>query len=375
MKRRGGAAPRAGACDVWLDTAALKQSAAQSLTAKSKVSSRILGQKRAAVAVTQTGASRPRARQTTIPTFFSSQTDQTDKENFRPSPFILNKNSKEKGISLAATPVKILALPQMEEAQKQSFGFRGTVQVTPQRRARAAPASPPPVPGSWLLPAESHSPSEASCGPGEDSCCFSFTQDSEGNRIIAHRNDLSDLSAGEAVSEGGITERERRPPPEEAQTRLDFQPRLGANQNKKPHHSSSVDSLTDFSETENINPTLTGDSTWAAGFYSSPHRAAGAQPLRERSRNAGAASAEGGEVGRSSPCRQLFTQDSEGNRVIAHRCRNAPPPRQHEGSSRRQLPNSSCEGRSGAATGEQRLEVCYESLFTQDSEGNRVIKH
>ncbi|XP_026719064.1 aurora kinase A and ninein-interacting protein-like [Athene cunicularia] len=322
----------------------------------------------------QAGASRPHARQTTILTFFSSQTDETDKENFRPPPFNLNKDSKEKGISLAAAPVKILALPQLGEAQKQPFGFEGTAQVTPQRHAQAAPASPPPLPGSGLLPAESHSPRETSCGAEEDSCCFSLTQDSEGNRIIAHRN-RSGLLAGETLPEGGIVERE------EAKTRLDFQPRLGASRNKKPHSSSSVDSLTDFSETENINPALTGDSTWAAGFYSSPRRAARAQPLRECGRSPGAASAEGREAGRSRPCSQLFTQDSEGNRVIAHRCRDAPPPPGGEGSAGRQLPDSPCGVRSGHAARswsearEQPLEVCYESLFTQDSEGNRVIKH
>ncbi|KAM7083170.1 aurora kinase A- and ninein-interacting protein [Ciconia maguari] len=391
-RRRGGAAQQAEACDVWLDTAELKQSAAQSLIAKPKVSSRILERKHASVAFTQTKASQPRTKQTTISAFFSTQTDEKDKENSRPSPFILNKDHKGKDSSLPASPVKILALPQMEEAQKQSFrAEEETAQVTPQQRAQKAPASPTPLPDSLLLQVESHSMSEASCGAGEDSCFFSFTQDSEGNRIIAHRNE-SDLIAGETVSSSGsvtsdcgINKQEGQPLPEEAKTGLDFQPRLGANQNKKPHQSSRVNSLSDFTETDNINPTLRRDSTWAAGFYSSPRRPARAQPLRERSQNAGAASAEegwGSKMGPSSPCRQLFTQDSEGNRVIAHRCQNVPSPRQDRGSSRRQLPTSPYKGcpsdaanRSLSKPWEQRLDVCYDLLFTQDSEGNRVIKH
>ncbi|XP_075029568.1 aurora kinase A- and ninein-interacting protein [Calonectris borealis] len=364
----------------------------KSLIAKPKTSSRILERKHALVAFAQTGASRPRTKQTTISAFFSAQTGEKDKENSRPSPFSPNKDCKGKGVSLAASPVKILALPQMEAAQKQFFRAEEMVQVTPQRRAQKAPASPTPLtplPDSSLSPAESHSRSEASCGAGEDCCCFSFTQDSEGNRIIAHRNE-SDAFAAETVSASGSVrsgcgrnEQEGPPLPGEVETGLDFQPRLGANQNKKPHQSSSDNSLIDFSE--NINPTITRDSSWAAGFYSSPQRPARARPLRERSQNAGAGAAEegwGSETGLSSPCRQLFTQDSEGNTVIAHRCQNVPSPRKDSRSSRRQLPNSPYKGcssdaanRSLSKPGEQWLDVCYDLLFTQDSEGNRVMKH
>ncbi|XP_052666457.1 aurora kinase A and ninein-interacting protein [Harpia harpyja] len=391
-RRKGDAAQQAEACDVWLDTAEVKQNAAQPPVAKPKAPSRILERKHASVTFTQTRASQPCTKQTIISAFFSAQTDEKDKENSRPSPFILNEDCKEKGVSLPAYPVKILALPQMEEAQKQSFRAEEVmVQVTPQCCAQKAPASSTPLPDSSMLQAESHSNSEASCAAGEDCCFFSFTQDSEGNRIIAHRNE-SDVFAGETVSASGsitsdcgINKQAGQLFLEAAKTRLDFQPRLGANQSKKPHQLSSANSLIDFSETENINPTIMRDSTWAAGAYSSPQRPARAQPLRERSQNAGAGSAEegwGSKVGLSSPCRQLFTQDSEGNRVIAHRCQNVPSPHKDNGSSRRQLPDSPYEGRSSDAAnrsvsklGEQWLDVCYDLLFTQDSEGNRVIKH
>ncbi|XP_010287507.1 PREDICTED: aurora kinase A and ninein-interacting protein-like, partial [Phaethon lepturus] len=362
-----------------------------SLIVKPKVSSRIPERKLSSVAFTQTKASQPRTKQTTISAFFSAQTDGKDKENSRPSPFIPNEDCKEKGISLAVPPVKILALPQVEEAQKQSFrAEEETVQLVPQPRAQKALALLTPLPDSLLLQAESHGRSEASCGAGEDCCCFSFTQDSEGNRTIAHRNE-SHLFAGETVSaSGSVTSdcginKEGQLLPEEAKTGLCFQPRLGANQSKKPHRLSSVNSFTDFSETENINPTVVRDSTWAAGFYVSPKKTARAQPLRECSQNAGAGSAKerwAGKTGPSSPCRQLFTQDSEGNRVIAHGCQTSPSPRKASGSSRRQLPNSLYKGcssdaasRSPGKPGEQLLDVCYDVLFTQDSEGNTVIKH
>ncbi|XP_074018327.1 aurora kinase A- and ninein-interacting protein [Numenius arquata] len=371
MKRKRGdsAARPAGACDVWLDTAELKQSAAQALIAKSKASRRVLERKHASVAFTQTRSSQPRTKQTTISAFFSTQTDEKDKENSRPSPFI--PKCKEKGISLAASPVKILALPRMDEARKESFSAEvGTVQAAPWCPAQS------PLPDSSVLEGESHGTSEASCGVGEDSYFFSFTQDSEGNRIIAHRT-ASDLFAGETVSgSGSVTspcgghKRGGRLLPE-AKIGLDFQPRLGTNE-KKPHPSSNVNSLIDFTETENINPSLRRDTTWAAGFYPSPQRPAGTRPLRERSRNAGAGSA--GE-GRGSPCRQLFTQDSQGNRVIAHHGQTLPSPHKESGSS----PSKGCSGDAAdgslSKAGERKLDACYDLLFTQDSEGNRVIKH
>ncbi|KAM6399498.1 aurora kinase A- and ninein-interacting protein [Rhynochetos jubatus] len=379
MKRRGGAAQQAEACDVWLDTAELKQNAAQSLTAKPKAPSRSLERKCTSLAFTQPRASQPRTKQTTISTFFSAQAGEKDKENRKPSPFILNRDCKERGVSLAASAVKILALPQTEEVQKQSFRAE-TVQATAQRPARKAPASPTPWPDLLGVQAESHSKSEASRGAGED-CCF-FTQDSEGNRIIAHRNE-SDLFAGEIVSASssvtsgcGINKRGGQPLPEETRARLDFQPRPGAKQSKKPEPSRSVNSLTDFTETEDRIPAGTRGSAGAAGFHSPPQRPGRAQPLRERSQNA--ASAEEGSgcrSGLSSPCRQLFTQDSQGNRVIAHRCQSIPSPRRELPDSPRKGCASDAANRSLSEQGERWVDVGYESLFTQDSEGNRVIKH
>ncbi|XP_053942422.1 aurora kinase A and ninein-interacting protein-like [Cuculus canorus] len=367
--KRSRAAP--GACDVWLDTA-------QSVIAKPKVSSRILGWKHATVAFTQSGASQPCTKQTTISSFFSKQTDEKDKENSRPSPCIPNKACKDKSISLAASRVKILALPQMEETRTRSF--RAERERSPATPSCSAQASPAPLPDSPWLQAESHRKSEASCEVGEDSCCFSFTQESERNCVITHRNE-SHLFAGEMASSGcvtlncGINTKVGQVCPAEEKTRFDFQPRLGANQTKKPQQSSGVNSLIDFTETENLRT----DSTWAAGFCSSPSSRAGVQPLRERSWNAGAGPAEEGggwKPGRSSPCRQLFTQDSEGNRVIAHCCQSVPSP--CKDSSGWQLPCSShrgCATRSASSLGEQQSETCYDHLFTQDSEGNRVMKH
>ncbi|XP_065713418.1 aurora kinase A- and ninein-interacting protein [Patagioenas fasciata] len=362
-RRRSGAAPPAGACGVWLDTAELKQSAAQSLIAKTKAPCRILESKRAWDAFTQPRAAQPRTRQTSISAFFSAHTGEKDKENSSPPPFNPHEDCKEKGISSAASPVKIWALLQMEEHQKRSGrAEEEQVLVPPQRRAQKALALPNPSPDSCLSQAESHSESEA----GEDSCCFSFSQDSEGNRVIAHR-DASDLLAGETVSASGsgisaCGTKKHAGDPHPENTGLDLQPRLGADHSKKPRQSCGVNSLIDFAE--NINPAVRRDGPCATAFGSSPRSAAGTWPLREHSHNTSAGPAEGrGRTGAlSGPCVQLFTQDSQGNRVIAHR--NVPSPRKDRDS----------DG-SGRRLGERQLDECYDLLFTQDSQGNRVIKH
>ncbi|XP_017686585.1 PREDICTED: aurora kinase A and ninein-interacting protein-like isoform X1 [Lepidothrix coronata] len=355
-RRRGGPAAPAEACGVWLDTAELKRRPAPPLTAKLKAATRILERKPTSVVLTQSRAPQTRTKQTTIPTFFSSHTDEKDKENTRPSPFTSNKDSEDTGVPLAACPVKILALPQVKTARDQPFGSEEGVQVTSQGRAGKAP-----LPDSLELQVESQSQGKASCGPGGDSWCCSFTQDSEGPRIISHRN-KSQLFAGETVSgsssvtsDWGVTKQEGQ----EVKAGLDFQPGLGAKQSKKPQQWSSVNSLIDFAETENINP-VPGARPWApGGVCSSPQSPARAQPLRERGQNMA-----GAGVGWDSPCRELFCQDSEGNRVIAHGCRD-------RGIS--QGNSSSCAA-SSQPRGQQ-LELGPELLFTQDSEGNRVIKH
>ncbi|KAM9532175.1 aurora kinase A- and ninein-interacting protein [Guaruba guarouba] len=384
---RGGGVP--APCDAWLDTAELKRSAGQEqlkrltkagiapqrwgrgrtglnsarspgafhtrpLGANPNAPLRVLARKCSSAASALSGGARPRTKQTTISSFFS-RTDETDKENSRLPPFSPHKDWKGKGASVAASAVKILALPQMEGAQHQPpfRGEEGTALVTAQ--CCADPFTDPRV--------------ETSSGAGEGRCCFSLARGSEDARLIP-RTHKAQLLAGEAASSrsSGGHRPEGREPPEEAKAGLDFQWRLGAKHSKKPQQGSSVNASSDF--TENINPAVTSSSTEAPGFHPSPQGPSRTWPLRERSQNTGAASAE---AGWDSPCRELFTQDSEGNRVIAHR--EVPSPC-------RQLPRSPSKGCSSSAAGwswselrEQEPELCYELLFTQDSEGGRVIKH
>ncbi|KAM8796007.1 aurora kinase A- and ninein-interacting protein [Eudromia elegans] len=391
MRRRGRPAPRVEPCGVWLDTAKLKQRPLQSLLSRPRVSHRPQernGAGKDAACATQPAAARPRTKQTTISAFFGSQTDKEDKENYRLSPLVLNKEYKEKSTWLAASPVKMLVFPEIEEAQKPPFRAEDEKgQIPPQHLVPEARLSQPFVPGS-VPEAEPPSTSEASCGKEED-FVLDFTQDSEGNRILAHRN-AAHLFAGETTSASKVTSRKtadswinKEGHPEEKEG-FDFQPGHGAKHSEEADQRSSNENTTaDFSETENIDPAIQRDMSWAASFYLSPKRTARAQPLRELSQNvAPAAKREwGSESSLGSPSKHLFTQDSEGNLVISHKCQKVTSPLKDRHSPRRRLINSPYKDCSRDNTNnlskleEHWLEMCYDSLFTQDSQGNKVIKH
>ncbi|XP_032936426.1 aurora kinase A and ninein-interacting protein-like [Catharus ustulatus] len=238
---------------------------------------------------------RPGTRQSTIPTFFSPHTDDRDKENSRPAPCTPNKDCEASGAPLAACPVKILALPRLERAQEEPPGAQQGVQ------------------GSWKTPqaalelqGESQSQSKSCCGAGEDSWCCSFCQGSEHSRIITPRN-KSQLFPAERAS---------------------------GSRTAQPW--GTVSSGLALAGTENTNP---GPGAAPSRVCCSPQSPGRAQPLRELGQALGGA------------CRQLWCQESQGSRVIAHR------------------------GRASSPSPRQQQEPGSEPLFTQDSEGNRVIKH
>ncbi|KAM4884724.1 aurora kinase A- and ninein-interacting protein [Sylvia borin] len=289
-RRRGGGRAPAEACGVWLDTAELKRGPVQPLSARVKAATRIPERKQSPLLLPQPGT-----RQSTIPTFFRAHKDERDKENSRPTPCTPNKDCKDSGAPLAACPVKILALPQLEEPLGAEQGLQGTSQAwkTPVENKENTPLE---------LQGESRRQSRASRGAGGDSWCCSSSQGSEQGRITPHRN-KSRLFPGETAS------RSRKP-----------QPCSRAGPGAGPAGAG------------NTNP---APGAAPRGVCCSPQSPGPAQPLREWGQSPGGS------------CRELFCQDSQGNRVIAHR-------------DREQL---------------EQLELGSESLFTQDSEGNRVIKH
>ncbi|XP_066060796.1 aurora kinase A- and ninein-interacting protein [Chamaea fasciata] len=276
-RRRGGGAAPAEACGVWLDTAELKRGPARPLNAKLRAPTRVPERRQSPVLLPQPGT-----RQSTIPSFFRPHTGGRDKENSGPTPCTPNKDCEDHGAPLAACPVKILALPQLEEPPGAEQGLQGT-------------------PQAWKTPVElqveSQRQSRASPGAGGDSGCCSLSQGKEHGGIIPHRN-KSRLFPGETAS---------------------------GSRNSQP--CSRGNSGLGFAGAENTDP---APGAAPRGVWCSPQSPGPAQPLRE-----------------------LFCQDSQGNRVIAPRARAL---------------RASCSPR-------QQQELGSQCLFTQDSQGNRVIKH
>ncbi|RLV88915.1 hypothetical protein DV515_00015179 [Chloebia gouldiae] len=169
-RRRGGPAP-AEPCGVWLDTAELKRGPARPLSARLKAPVR----KQSPALLPQPGS-----RQTTIPTFFSPHSGEGDKENSRPAPCSPAEGCGGSGLPLPAWPVKILALPQLEGAREEPPGAEQGVQGTAQARRTPlgalelqSPVRAQPLRERGQLPEGSHGQL--------------FSQDSQGNRVIAHR--------------------------------------------------------------------------------------------------------------------------------------------------------------------------------------------
>ncbi|XP_074411834.1 uncharacterized protein LOC141731311 [Zonotrichia albicollis] len=125
-RRRGGGAAPAEACGVWLDTAELKRGRARPLTLRAP---RSAGRKQSLGLLPQPGSgdSNPRhsssSWQSSILSFFSPQPD--DKENIRPS------------ARCEEPRVKILPLPQLEGAQQEPPGAGQGLQG-PARAAQTA---------------------------------------------------------------------------------------------------------------------------------------------------------------------------------------------------------------------------------------------
>ncbi|XP_053855001.1 membrane progestin receptor alpha isoform X3 [Vidua macroura] len=287
-RRRGAGAAPAEACGVWLDTAELKRGPARPLSARLKAPTRAPERKQSPALLPEPGT-----RQTTIPSFFSPHSDGRDKENSRPTPCSPAEASEGSGVPLAAWPVKILALPQLEGAREEPPGAEQGVQGTAQ--AWKTPLD------TLELQVQSQRQSKASRGAGGHSWCCSCSQGPEKSWLFP-----------EETASGG----------------------------REPQPWSTAPSGTGSAGAEDTNPV---PGAAPRGVCCSPQSQARAQPLRER-----------GQLPAGS-CRQLFSQDSQGNRVIAHRARASPL-------------------RASQPRGLQ-LEPGSEPLFTQDSEGNRVIKH
>ncbi|XP_063033280.1 uncharacterized protein DKFZp434B061-like [Melospiza melodia melodia] len=297
-RRRGGGAAPAEACGVWLDTAELKRGRARPLTLRAP---RAAGRKQSLGLLPQPGSSgdstSPRhsinpghscsSWQSSILSFFSPQPD--DKENIRPA------------APCEEPLVKILPLPQLEGAREELQGPARAAQTAPELRVGSqglSRASPGARGRSWGRDRDKPWVSPAGTAPGA-------------------RTALPCPRAGA----GGTN-----PAPGAAPSRV----------------------------------------------CCSPQSPGPAQPLRER-----------GQL-RAGPCRESQGRDRDRdspNRDRDSPCRDrASPNRESQGRDRDRA--SPCRDRDSprfplraTPSPPEPPELGSEPLFTQDSEGNRVIKH
>ncbi|XP_077644635.1 aurora kinase A- and ninein-interacting protein [Lonchura striata] len=312
MRRRRGDPAPAEPCGVWLDTAELKRGPAPPPSSGLKAP---LWKRSPAL------PPQPGRRQSSIRSFLRPLAGEGDKENASPA--------ERSGPPLPARPVKILPLPRLQGAREEppgaGQGLRGTAQ--PWQTPLGAPG----------LPAQAQRQSKAPRGAGGGSWCCGCSRSPEkcwifpGEAASAGREAQPWSRAASGTGSAGVEDTKPGPGVE------DTKPGPGAEDTKPGPR------VEDTKPGPGVADTAPGPGAAPRGVCCSPRSPVPAQPLRER-----------GQLPAGS-CGLLFSQDSQGNRVIAHRPRASPP----RASQPRGL----------------RLELGWEPLFTQDSEGNRVIKH
>ncbi|XP_065277590.1 aurora kinase A- and ninein-interacting protein [Emys orbicularis] len=416
-------------CGIWLDTAKLKKRKIQTLVSKptSNMPNPLLEtnyNSHISVNFTQTRLSQPYTRQTTISSFFSIQPtgDEDDEENLKTYPLMSNKG---KGSDfLAASSMKSFGAAKLEEAQAptlspQEDNIKECSQLLVQNTQGL---NIPPL--NYTFPqAQSNSRSECtaiartSAGETEDFLSINFTQDSEGNRVLAHRNSADSFTGRISVANGIISrkresyfigEKEGHLCSERGRTRVGLKPTHLKKQGKRRCKNLPPGGISfmDLSEVENVSPAPKGNEGQQTNCPLSQGRTTKAELLRDSSQNfagfwtrnchnmAGSAEEQGASA--SSPTTQLFTQDSEGYRVISHQrfyesvrsplqkkylqdktnfVHRVPSPPSVDCF---KVYSSGAWDRTPLTTTAMNLcepESCYDLLFTEDSEGNRIIKH
>uniref|UniRef100_A0A8C4YV63 Aurora kinase A and ninein-interacting protein n=2 Tax=Gopherus evgoodei TaxID=1825980 RepID=A0A8C4YV63_9SAUR len=407
-------------CGIWLDTAKLKKRKIQTLISKptSNMPNPLLERNynsHISVNFTQTRLSQAYTRQTTISSFFSIQpTGEKDEENLKTHPLMSNKG---KGSDfLAASSMKNSEAAKLEEAQAPILSPQeDNIQECSQLLVQNAQGLTIPLPNYTFPQTESNSRSECtalartSADETEDFFSINFTQDSEGNRVLAHRSSADSFTGRISRKRMSyfIGEKEGHLCCKRERTGVGLKPKhLMKGRRRCKNLPPGGISFMDFSGVENVCPVPKDNEGQQTNWPLSQGQTTKAEFLRDSSQNfpgfwtrnchnmAGSAEEQG--TSKSSPTTQLFTQDSEGYRVISH---------QHFSESIRsplqkkylqdktnfdhrvlsppsvgcfKVYSSGAQDRTPLATTAVNLsepESCYDLLFTEDSEGNRIIKH
>ncbi|XP_061453289.1 aurora kinase A- and ninein-interacting protein isoform X2 [Rhineura floridana] len=373
QKAKSPAEKQQESCGIWLDTSALKRHKIQTVIAKPAL---ILNQLSRCPLPTR--APLPCMKQTTISAFFSTQQagGRNTSPNKRPLAAASSSASKLKSHELSGVERALLAasLLQPRVMQEHKQLLQG-LHSSPCNAALAAAQA-------------NSSERRDSVSETENPLSSDFIQHLEEKRELDHIT-VSDSPVREKNG-GWQTEKRTISFLQSGQNLTVVSNRKTKGQRRLRHPSSCDRALVDSSDSENINPQFERSTT-------------GVKPLKSFNKSvAGLCSkticnsdkrSEDSQVGLVSL--PLFTQDSEGHKVISHRFfhERSKTPMQKKLCDKTDSATSSSysdrfracctaargthlsPGVSMSVPADSSEESCYDLLFTQDSEGNRVIKH
>lgn len=334
MKRRG---PEEDACGVWLDAAALKRRKVQTHLIKpiTKILTLLPRERKPTVSFTQRRIPSAGIKQTSIASFFTSEPESQ-----------INKQSRKDKIQLDCViqdSVDDCIAPFLATSAPAETG------LSPQSPKTSGHCS---VRTPFLTMLSSPQPNTLACaGESKASLAFSFTQDLEGSCSLDRKEDSSRQREWFYGSEKDYQDMERhiKPPGGKCHQLLDkakSERKVSAKENRQPsvHLQTSRESWSrENTESVKQNPCPVSMFSWDSEKYDQESWS------------------------------QLFTEDSQGQRVIAHNTRAAfqdVSNTWHQGL--RHFPtNLPAECQAGHTW----LNLQPDLLLTQDSEGNQVIRH
>ncbi|XP_054427736.1 aurora kinase A- and ninein-interacting protein [Pteronotus mesoamericanus] len=353
--RRGG--PEVEACGVWLDAAALKRRKVQTHLIKSSTEMLTLfpGERKAKISFTQRRAPPAGVRQTSIASFFTLQPGKTnggDKRNV--SSHIQSQTSRESkkeatqldhliqglGDDCMAPPLATSTPADIQEAGLSPQ----SLQASGQHRM-----------GTPVMTLSLFQPDTLVCaGEKQDSLACPFTQDLESSCSLDQKEGEKDSSWKREWLRGSKKKNSQ-----------------GMERCSKPSGGKGHQPL-DKSKLEKVSARENRQAPVLFQTYRDSWSGENAEAVKQSSCPVIVFSWDSEKNDRDS-WSQLFTEDSQGQRVIAHNSRS--PFREitnNQNQGLRQFPHSSgapCQDRP------TQLGVQPDLLFTQDSEGNQVIRH
>nr|XP_008527278.1 PREDICTED: aurora kinase A and ninein-interacting protein isoform X1 [Equus przewalskii] len=345
MRRRG---PEEEACGVWLDAAALKRRKVQTHLIKpsTKMPTLFPGERKVKISFTQRRTPPAGVRQTSIASFFTLQPGKTNSDQRSVSSHVQSQTNKEskKDTTQQGHPTQGLVddcmAPPLATSTPADIQEAGLCPQSLQPSAHHRTGTP------FLTVLSLFQPDTSVCaGESKDSLACSFTQDLESSCLLGQKEGVKDSSwkkewlHGPKKKNCQAVERHSKPP---------------GGKGHQPLHKTKFEKVSAKEHSRDF---------WSEENTESVKQSPCPVPVFSWD----------SENNDKDSCSQLFTEDSQGQRVIAH---NSRAPFRDVTNNRNQslgwFPNSTW---AQCQDGPTQLNLQPDVLFTQDSEGNQVIRH